>query len=1024
MKNIYVIQIIWIFALLLGWSGLSAQNITVSGVVTESGTPMPYVVSIVVTGTGTGTTTNDKGEFTVTAPAKGTLTFSSMGYETQVIPVNNRNNISVEMKTSLVDIEEVVVVGYGTMRKRDITGSISSIGEAEIQKNMPVDIASALQSKVAGLEIVTSSEPGSGSSFRIRGTATLSEGGSNPLFIVDGMEMDDISAINPRDIASIEVLKDAASAAIYGSKSANGVIIVTTRQGIAERPRIDISYTRKISRVSHKVPQMNREEGFRYEDLRDYLNNREPTTHRDSLNPQYSAENYYQDLMFRSAPSDQIDVSISGADKKLNYYLSGGFLNEQGIQLNTYNKRLSTRANVNYYPSKKLSVGSRMYAAYTKQRMAPWGSRQEIFRRGAHLTIYDPDGSYTPYMGGRNNPVALTMLGSHDYEIFNVSLTEFVEYKFLPELRFRASVSGSLYQSNLNNYNPAILDRSEIAKSQNRTNTRYSWTHDDVLTYSKRFNKVHSLTAMGGFSLQEFAVSTTDLWVTDNLTDAVPISNIYGAVDASRTRSTWTANRMASFFGRVSYSYLDRYLFNTNLRYDGSSRFGSDNRWGFFPSASAGWRFSEERFMKWARPLLSDSKVRASYGVTGNQSVGNFASLNLYGTNIYADYRGVLPSQLGNNDLGWEKTSQFNLGLDLSLLDSRINFVLDYYNKRTSDVLYRINLPQTSGFANSFRNVGNVKNHGFEMTVNSINIVKKDFEWSTMLNLSVNENKITSIPPGGQTFINNVYILDEGYSVGTMYGFKRMAVFPYDQSNAFDENWNQLTPVFDEKGRFIRHELNGQVYEGTVKQLRYNSSTGAIFKGGDVMWDDLNKDGVINDEDRQVIGQGQPKVMGAFGTDIRFRNITLSALFSFSVGGDVFNAYERERSNHEWSSAIKPNPVNVANSWQAPGDIAYYPKPHNTAAVGNSRINSDLWIEDGSYIRLKNLKLNYQLPKKWASAVGSKDIHVYAMIQNYFTWTNYSGFDPELLPSGFAIGYDNQSYPKAKDILFGINVNF
>lgn len=1013
----------WAVLFMAGWEPLAAQNISVTGKVTDGSEALPGV-TIIVEGTSSGTTSKANGDFSLTAPADGTMVFSFLGYETLRVPVNNRTNILVSMTSSSTGIDEVVVVGYGTMRKRDVTGSITSIGSSEIQKNQPVDLADALQSKVAGLEILTNSEPGSVSSFRIRGTATLSEGGSNPLFIVDGMEIDDITSINPRDIASIEILKDAASAAIYGSKSANGVIIVTTKQGESEKSRIDISYSHKISQVSRKLPQMNRLEGYRYEDLRDYLQGREPTTHRDSLNPLYLGENYYQDLMFRTANTDQIDVSISGAEKKLKYFLSGGYLNDQGIQLNTFNKRLSTRVNVDYRANNKLSVGSRLYASYMRQRQAPYSSRQEIFRRGAHLTVYEPDGSYTPVMQGRNNPLAMTMLGPNDYKIFSVNANEYVEYRILPQLRFRASISGSLMQRNLNNYNPALLDRSQIAKSTNTNSTRYSWVHDDVLTYSKTFNKSHDFTAMAGFSIEETGTDQTSLWVTGNLTDAVPISNIYSEVDATRTQATWTGNRMASFFGRLSYSYLGRYLFNANLRYDGSSRFGRDRRWGFFPSVSAGWRFSDEGFMKWTKPFLADGKIRVSYGQTGNQSVDNFAGLNLYTTNMYADYRGVLPLQLENNELGWEKISQINAGLDLSMLNSRINVAVDFYNKETSGVLYRINLPQTSGFSSSYRNIGNVNNRGIEFTVNSVNIVKNDFEWSTMLNLTFNKNEITSIPPGGQTFINGVYIIDSGYSLGTMYGFKRMQVFQYDQSNAFDENWNQLTSVFDNKGRFLHHERNGVKYEGTVNQLRYNSPNGYVYKGGDVMWEDINKDGVIDDEDRQVIGNGQPKVMGAVGTDIRFKGFTLSALFAFSAGGDVYNAYERDRSGGTTSSAVKPNPVVIANSWQAPGDIAYYPVPHNTSTNGNYRVNSDIWIEDGSYIRLKNIRLSYKFPDKWTGKLGLRDINVFVMMQNYLTWTNYTGFDPELIPSGFALGYDNNSYPKAKDILFGLNFNF
>ena len=385
---------------------------------------------------------------------------------------------------------------------------------------------------------------------------------------------------------------------------------------------------------------------------------------------------------------------------------------------------------------------------------------------------------------------------------------------------------------------------------------------------------------------------------------------------------------------------------------------------------------------------------------------------------------GIYPNQLENRNLGWEQTQQYNIGLDVSVLDGRIGLIADYYNKKTSDVLYQVKLPQTSGFSSSYQNIGDVKNTGWEITVNSTNIKTKDFQWNTSLNLSFNKNTIVSIPEGGQQFINTVYILDKGYAVGTMYGWKANAIFPYDESNAFTPDWKQLTPIFDEKDRFTGYELDGKAYDGEIKQYRYNTAAGDVFKGGDVMWDDVNKDGIIDAKDRQVLGCGQPDVIGGFNNDFTYKGFTLSLFFSFAIGGDVFNAYEQSRSEHKWSAITRGNPANIANSWKAPGDIAKFPKPNGAAVMDNTRFASSLWIEDGSYIRLKNIRLAYELPKNIVKKIGVESLSVSAMMQNFFTWSNYSGFDPELPSSGFAVGYDNNSYPKAKDILFGVNVNF
>ena len=1003
---------------------LFAQDIMkVSGTVSDASGPL-ISVNVATRGSKLAVMTDNNGRYTVNAPSNGELVVSYIGYEPQTIRINGKTIINIELKENAQNLEEVVVIGYGTMKKRDITGAITSISAKEIEKNSPVNIASALQGKVTGLDIMSSSEPGAGSTYRIRGASTLTDGGSKPLFIVDGMETSNIDDLNPRDIASIEVLKDAASTAIYGSRSANGVIIITTKQGNSLKPKVALSYSLKQSQIAKTLPQMNRIEGNKYEILRNYFSKNYSINNRDSLNPDYTDDNFYQELLFQKAYTSQIDVSISGAEKKLKYYISAGYLNEEGIQLNTYNKRMTSRISVDYNATSKLTIGSRTSFSLSKQRMVSWSSRAYLLNRPANFRVIEPDGSYTPVLASRVNPLASTMLGPNDYKNYNINLNEFLEYKILPELRFRTSISGNLYLSNLNNYSPAILDQSLRAKSTNSSSTGISWTYDDVLTYTKTFHNDHAVTVMGGFSLQESTTDYTQLSVTDNVSDGIQMSNAYGGVNMGLTRTTWTGNHMASFFGRATYSYKSRYLFNSNFRYDGSSRLGSDHRWGLFPSASVGWRLSDESFMKWTKPALKDAKFRVSYGITGNQNASNFASLDIYSTSYYGDYLGLSPSQLSNPLLGWEQTKQFNTGLDLTLLEGKLTLTLDYYKKQTSDVLYLVKLPQTTGFKTSYRNVGNVDNNGFEFTINTTNIRTRDFEWSTSLNLSFNKNMIMSIPEGGQQFINNVYILDKGYAVGTLYGWKRNAIFSYDQSNAFTPDWKQLTPIFDGKNRFTGYKLNGQAYTGDIKQMRYSSAAGAIFKGGDVMWDDVDKNGVIDANDRQVLGCGQPDVMGGFNTEFRYKNFTLSAFFSFALGGDVFNEYEYQRSNHMWSSISRPNPENLANSWMAPGDVALFPKPDQTAALANTREASNLWIEDGSYIRLKNLRLGYRVPAKTIKFLGVESMDISVMVQNFFTWTNYSGFDPEIPSAGYSLGYDNNSYPKAKDILFGINLNF
>lgn len=1009
------------FLLLLLKGTVSAQNVTITGVISDNMGPIPGA-TIVVKGTQTGTSTDLNGKFSISAAPNAQLIISSMGYRTETIDVKGPKYKEITLFEVTQNLDEVVVVGYGSMKKRDITGAIVSIGAKEIEASQPISLGSALQGKISGLDIMTSSEPGSSATFRIRGTSTLSEGGSNPLFVVDGMEVDNIDDLNPRDIASIEILKDAASTAIYGSRSANGVVIITTKQGESSKPRINFNYSLSQSQISRTLPQMNRIEGLEYEALRSYMSGGKATSiSRDSLNPMKIEDNNYQDLIFRTAYTHQIDASIAGSEKKMKYYLSFGYLNSEGIQINTYNNRLSSRINVTYQATPRLAIGSRMYFAVTNQRRATTESRNRIFQRPASYPIYREDGTFVENIGNISNPVAESMMGKNDYRKYNANIYEYIEYTFSKNLFFKASIGGNFNLEKYERFRPAILTTDGRRAAINRETLYSGWTHEDVLTYKKKLKSGHDFTAMGGFSLRESTVDVTGLSVTDNITDALEISNTFEGVNMNDTKATWSRNRMASFFGRASYNYKSRYLFNSNLRYDGSSRFGRDNRWAFFPSASLGWRLSDEKFMSWAKPVLHDAKIRYSYGVTGNQAAGDFASLGLYTTNYYADSPGIYPVQLSNVGLGWEETKQHNIGLDLMLFKGRITLNVDYYKKRTNDVLYKVPLPQTSGFSSSFKNVGDVENKGWEISLSTNNIQTKEFGWNTNLSLSFNKNMIVSIPEGGRQLVNKVFLIDQGYAVGTIYGWKAKGIFPYTESNAFTPDWVQLTPIFDEKDRFVRYDLNGKEYTGEIKKMTANN---AVLEGGDVMWEDKDKNGIIDAEDREVLGCGQPKVTGGFNNEFTYKGISLSFFFTFAFGGDVYNAYEQIRSEHRWSSLNRGNPINIANSWKAPGDIAKFPRPIGTLAQDNTRAESSLWVEDGSYIRLKNIRLAYTLPKKFTKKLKVESIGVSAMMQDFFTWTNYSGFDPEVPGTGFAIGNDSRSYPRSKELLFGLNVNF
>jgi len=1003
----------------------AAQTITIKGVVKDKQGPL---AGVTVKGSDNGTLTNTNGEYEIKSSPNGSLKFSFMGYETKNVEIKGKSIIQIILNESSVDLNEVVVVGYGTQKKRDITGSIVSINAEELQRNTPTTIGDALQGKVAGLSILTSSEPGKDAQFKIRGISTLGdESGSNPLFIVDGMEVSSISSINPKDISSIEILKDAASAAIYGSRSANGVVLITTKQGESNKPLFNISYSSKMSHISKTLPQMNRSDANNYDEIRSVLEGSSSMyVISDTLSPIYMTDMFLQDIMFRTAITHQVDMSVSGADNKFKYYVSAGFISDDGIYNNTFNRRLNFRLNADYQANSKLSFGTRFSPSVSNMRNPPWAAIRSILQRPSYVTLYNPStNDYMPYMGGVINPLGMSNLGLNNQTLYAADFNQFMRYQISKNLDFRMSISANFSLSKRVSASPANQRFDFLSNATNQDYLNLGWNQENTLNYAKQYKSGHSINALAGFGIRQNQGESLRLDAS-GMPTAIELVNSYQIINVNNTYATWTQNRMISFFTRLGYNYKGRYLINSNIRADGSSRFGKNNQWGIFPSVSTGWRFSDEKFMSWSKPLVKDAKLRISYGITGNQTASDFATKLLYQSSYYATNAGVVPTQLQNDVLGWETTTQKNIGLDLLMVEGRINLTADIYEKYTNDVLYNVRLPQTTGFATTFKNIGNVSNKGIEVSLRTVNIKNNNWEWSTSFNFAINKNKIVSIPEGGEQFINDVYYVAKGYEIGTMYGYKALSIFSYDESNAFTSNWQQLTPVYNENGAFQnKYLLNGQASDikpADVKRMKYNSATGLAFKGGDVMWDDVNKDGVIDVKDRQVLGHGMPRLTGGIGTDLKYGGFSLNLFFNYSFGNNIFNFSSQDENSYMWSTKTKVDPVVLQNSWLAPGDVKKYPKPAKSS-VENTRVNSSLWVEDGSFIRLTNIKLSYECPKKFYSKLKLKGLSFNLQGNNLLTWTNYTGYDPEVMASSFTAGYDSDNYPKARTILFGVNVN-
>lgn len=1029
-----------LFAVLF-WVGgnlpaMAQKGFLVKGtVVDESDIPL-LGATIKEKGTSNGVVTDLDGNFTIEVSKKGAiLTISFIGFNSKDVVVRS-NTLNVSLSENSTQLDEVVVIGYGAMKKRDVTGAITSISNEAIEKKMVTNVFDALQGSTAGVQIVSGSgQPGESSSIKIRGTSTFSEEGVTPLYIVDGAPMDDIDAINPNDIISMEILKDAASAAIYGSRSANGVIIITTKSGQEGRPRLDIKYNHSWGVLSHKIPQANRADRLLYDRYRreyfETYGGGDPDESidilEDPLNYFFNTDNDYLDMITKTAQKDQVDISVGGGTKKLKYYASTGFHNEKGIIPNTSYQRINTRINVDYQLADWLKTGSRISLSYTKKKGIDENALLSfVLTRRPYFNTYYSDGSMVGVFNGQKNPLAQVTYTTDFTDYYSGNFYQYFEIKFNRYLKFRTNINAAFYLNKRKKLEPSIItdewQRRNKGYAYNYLN--WNWMNEDYLTYDRKIGK-HSFSVMAGVSVQRWHSENETLIGLDSSTDYIYTMNAFAAnLDLSATGSTVGNHSMASVFGRVTYDYNKKYLFTANIRRDGSSRFADGSKWGNFPSASVGWRFSDEKFMRFAKGFLDDGKIRASYGITGNEAIGNYDYVYSYKPDlIYDEIGGMVPARIGTDDLKWEETKQFDIGLDLSLFKNRLNITLDYYDKYTDGLLANYQLPKESGFSYVKTNVGEMSNRGFEISITGDIIRTDDWNWNASFNISKNYNRIEKLSQGKAYMEGDIWWMQEGGRVGDFYGFKNAGIFSYDESNAFTDDWEQLTPVFENGVFQYKYLLNGEEYNGNVQKKTLPN--GKPFRGGDYNWEEpeATRDGIIDDNDRMVIGNALPDVTGGLNTSVSWKNLSLYLGFYYSLGGEIYNMAEHNRNSFKYSGTTPSSEV-IHNLWLHPGDNAIYPRPFNDE-YNNARMANSFYLENASFIRLQNIRLSYDLPKNWTKKMLLKNFNIYAFVNNALTWTNYSGFDPEFSTRNpLQIGKDTYRYPRKREFGLGFSANF
>lgn len=1009
-----------------GLSSVNAQVQAVSGTVTDvNGEPIPGV-NVVQKGTSNGTSTDFDGNYSIRLiPGSRVMVFSYIGFNTKEVTVNAAN-INVALEEDTQNLDEVVVIGYATVAREKVLGALSSVKQEKIAQVTPTNAFEGVQGRLAGVQIATNGGPGAGFDIRVRGTSTFSAGGTGPLYVVDGQQLDNIDNIDPNDIASLEVLKDGATTAIYGTRGANGVVLITTKSGKSGEVSVDVNVVTGINSLNGAIPVANTRQRLFYEDVRRTEAQRQNPTgnDRDSLNLLLRNSFDLQDLVTRAGFRNQVNVAVSAGSDKVRAYWNTGFLNEDGIVVNSNFRRINTRFKLDFTPTKKLAISSSFNASFEEfSGLSENQVFQQLVERIAYFPIFEPNGDLTPEIAGRQNPVAEARLRELKLRTWRGQSFNSIQYRLTKNFSIKSTLGINFRLRRNNDFQPLLVlnPRNTNPLASFRDRIDYDLQQENFVNYNKDFGK-HSVSSFAGMQIlkryqEEFGLSNIPFVSEDIRTfnNADPEGLAINNGQTFNTRSN-----LFSLFAGFKYDFDNRYLVGATIRRDGSSRFGEDNEFGYFPSAEIGWRVSNESFLK-GNATLNNLLFRASYGETGNDRIGDFEFNSAFNPGaIYDGISGVSPTRLGNSLLSWESTNATNVGFDLGMFRNRLTVNFDVWRKDTEALLANVPIPEESGFVGIRQNVGGVRNQGIDLTVGGNIIQSKDFSWSSSFNVSFLENEVTRLA-GGTPFFSGNYIIEEGESIGNIFGFKNLGVFQYDESNAFTDDGIQLTPNFDADGTFTNYTLNGQEFTGDVNQIR---NDGRVAEGGDIIWEDIDGDFVITNDDRQVIGNGLPTTFGGVSNDFKYKDISLSFLFNFTLGNDIYRRWDELRNDLN-SANETPGPDRIEGAWLNPGDVTVFPRL-NRVPQNRDRPNS-FFVTDGSFVRLSFVRLGYDLPKSALDRLGFiKKCSVFVSGNNLLTWTNYEGYNPELGTRGNPLqpGLDNLRFPNDREVIFGMNLKF
>ncbi|MCB9041603.1 MAG: TonB-dependent receptor [Lewinellaceae bacterium] len=1049
---------------------MSAQLRTVTGTVSSTdGEPLIGATVLVDNSASRGTITDFNGNFSIEAKAGEVLIFSYTGYESKKVAVASERNLAVVLEVASELLDEVVVIGYGTQKKSDLTGAVSSVSGDELRSSITTNIDQALQGRVAGVQVTQNSgQPGGAASIRIRGSNSIT-GSSEPLYVIDGIpfqgdgasvagfdwaggangqnRVNPLSTINPNDIVSIEVLKDASATAIYGARAANGVVLITTKRG--EEGEAKISYNGYYA--SQSLP--NKLEMMPLPDYASYqvqiANDLDRQVNQRYLDPSLLGNGTdWQDEVFRDAGMQSHQLSVSGGSKNTQYAVSGGYFQQDGIIIGSNFDRITTRVNLDNQVKDWFKIGASLAYAKTNEKITLNDGGDGVIMQALvmppDVPVRDFNGEFAGPSSNTSdisfNPVGAALLRNNTLGRQRLMANIFGEANLLKGLSFRSEIgfddNHSVNKSFHPTYNWGVLQNNENQLRQ-REESSFFWIWKNYLTYNVTLGERHGLAALLGTEAQKSSWEGSQVTKKEFSSNDIQVLS-EGNDITSRTSGWKDAASLASYFGRFNYSFDERYLFTFTMRADGSSKFGPNNKWGYFPSGSVAWRISNEEFLK-AVDAIYDMKLRFGYGEVGNQAIANYlygSSLLTVNTPFGTGYR---LEKISNPDLKWEATKQYNAGLDLSLFDGRFDFTIDFYQKQTSDMLLQLSIPSYLGGTEwndiraPFANVGRMENKGFDLSLATRNVTGRKFSWTTNLTFSKNRNKILELDDDSRIYWRNLYWYSEfqtatqtsvGLPVGLFYGYQVEGLFK-DQ----DDILNHAVQVSD-----------GIITDENPNGLNKVSKTQGVWIG-DIKFKDLNGDGVVDVDDQTIIGDPNPDFTFGFNNNFSYGPFGLTIYLNGSYGAEILN-YSRvviegqtsvfnnqaatvaDRAQIELvdPSGADDNPENV---FLANPD-SNIPRPSTNDNNRNNRM-SDRFIEDGSYLRIQNVRLSYTLPASLTRKARIERLKLYINAQNLYTFTGYSGYDPEIgafNQDPLLQNVDMGRYPSPRLFTFGIDLDF